>query len=163
LLPIGSRLRATALHRYKLRKSYWGCVDDAYEGPDGVTELFVGLDQKPTGSLPICDENTSSARVSKVSLQARTRDITARVDRRIRTSLGAPRVACYTDGYSRRIETRYWTGRNGRGIQMLVFHEQSPGARLRLERPYEPGASTITFGDRPITRELLADLGPCGG
>jgi hypothetical protein len=156
-------LRAAALHRYKLRDSYWGCVDDTYEGPDGVTRLVVGLDQKPTGSLTICDENTSSARVTNVSLQGRTPDITARVDRRIRASLGPPRVACYTDGYSRRVETRYWTGRNGRGILMLVFHEQSPDARLRLDRPYELGASTITFGDRPMTRELLADLGPCGG
>lgn len=160
-LPLGQRVTAEARDRYRLEVApYEGYGDSSYQGLDSVRVLSILVDKSPgdeTGA-----QVSWYARVKAVTLHSPTAATTARIDARVRAVLGVPRVACYTDGLARRVETRYWPAENGRGILLLVFRDSlpdppnsSPGTP-----PFERGWAIITFGAEPMTSEHVT-LKPC--
>jgi hypothetical protein len=151
-LTIGSRVSADAHKRYELqRAAYCGYTNAKFQGPDGVHSLEVCVSPAP---LDGADEEVKSyARISTVLFEAPP-DATDRLDARLRALLGEPSIVCYTDGYDRPIETRWWRGSNHRGV-MLTIIKTLHGRNLSPRDARPAGSSIAEFGARSFPVDVL--------
>ncbi|HKE85449.1 MAG TPA: hypothetical protein VKB50_16920 [Vicinamibacterales bacterium] len=137
-LPIGERLPLATRGHYKLGiAAYQGYAASNFNGPDGVDDLVILMD--PTPGDGIDEKIPAYATIAGVKLTVTSPDIVSRVDARIRAAMGAPRIACYRDGFGQKVETRFWPAEHGRGV-LLVISNALPAAE-------------VTFGAHAVSPE----------
>jgi hypothetical protein len=137
-LAIGWFVTSEAHQRYKLRDAaYVGYRDPSFTGPDGVRGLLVYVTSAPGDGTD--DRVPWHARVTSVQLDLPDAASAHRVDRRIRTALGPPRVSCHRYAPGERVEIRWWSGTYRNGIRLELLREGGP-------RDAAVGTGYVSFG-----------------
>lgn len=124
-LRIGDRIFGAARQRYDLQVApYTGYQDTAFVTRDGLSGLTIQVNEYP-GDVDLYVSRR--ARIVSVGLGVTESTDVARIIARLDSALGEPETFCYHVDPGGHLISRYWAGRAGRGVRLILTRVSAPG------------------------------------
>lgn len=138
---------------YTLRIApYLGYRDSTYQARGGLHDVGVEVNEHVDDGRP---QVSRFARIAAVELRSPDARSTAVLEADLTRRLGHAELRCYVGGRTR-WRSAFWSGWNGRGVQLQVA--RGPALEL-LPQPFDPvtGGALVRFG---AERPTLANVQP---